>query len=190
MKPKHTILAVLLLLVFVDSAHADELYTFSFTPISGPVESFSFSFTVSSFLAPGQTIPVTPFEITDGISTWDITTGIVTGANCGLGGFLYFFTQSVSYVSPCGSLSSPPSYAEINIGIIPQLPSTEGDFSKTIVVGDVGPPYTSFGGDLDLSITAAASVPEPNPIPLMSAILLAMAFGALKRIARGRRPLG
>jgi hypothetical protein len=51
---KHTFLAAFLLSVFAASARADLIYSFSFTPTSGSIESFAFSFDVPTYVTTGS----------------------------------------------------------------------------------------------------------------------------------------
>jgi hypothetical protein len=64
-----TLLAMLLLSTFAASARASQIYSFSFTPTSGPIESFGFSFTVPTFVTTGQSPAFTPITITDGTNS-------------------------------------------------------------------------------------------------------------------------
>src|SRR5579863_2124405 len=66
-------LAVLLTLCAVSARAGPLVYDFSFTPTSGPVEAFEFSFVVPSFVTNGQTPAFTPFTITDGTNSVTMT---------------------------------------------------------------------------------------------------------------------
>ena len=52
------------------SSQGSELYTFEYTAVSGPVESFSFSFTAPTFVTVGLSPPFAPFTVTDGANKW------------------------------------------------------------------------------------------------------------------------
>jgi hypothetical protein len=54
-----------------------ELYTFAYTALSGPVESFSFSFTSPEFATAGTSPVFDPFTVTDGTTSWTITQDLV-----------------------------------------------------------------------------------------------------------------
>src|SRR5215472_4083349 len=57
---------------------ADVMYTFSYTALSGPVESFTFSLTASTFLTADSSPAFTPFTPTDGTNSWTMTQDLVT----------------------------------------------------------------------------------------------------------------
>jgi hypothetical protein len=67
---------------------AEVTYKFSYTAQSGPVRSFSFSFTAPTFVTDGSSPTFTPFTLTDGTNSWTMTKDLVavedpTGLNRG-----------------------------------------------------------------------------------------------------------
>ena len=86
-------------LTFTVSARADLLYSFALTPSSGPIQNFSFSFTVPAFATAGATPAFTPFNVTDGTHTWSMVQDFVGLGGCG-GSF------SFATVSPTGFAAS------------------------------------------------------------------------------------
>src|SRR5579863_2964845 len=70
---KRIALAVLLMSGAVSARASALLYDFTFTPTSGTVKAFEFSFVVPSFVTNGQSPAFTPFTITDGTNSATMT---------------------------------------------------------------------------------------------------------------------
>jgi hypothetical protein len=80
-------------------AHADFDYTFNVNA-SSPLDAFSFSFTVPTFVGNGATPAFTPFTVTDGTHSWTMTQDLVV-PSLGEGCFM-FGTVGTSLSSGCG----------------------------------------------------------------------------------------
>jgi hypothetical protein len=67
---------VCLFVCFTTGSQADEAYRFDYTALSGPVESFSFSFTAPTLVIAGTSPDFTPFTLTDGTNSWTMTNDV------------------------------------------------------------------------------------------------------------------
>lgn len=177
-------LGVVLLLILAASARADELYSFSFTNTGGPIESFSFSFTVPTFVTAGESPSFTPFTITDGTNSVTLTEDLAV-AGIGFGDF-EFGTSTGSTLESGGITWSPPDGGAI-IFDLASLPTADGTYSFEATGGGF---YYASGEDLlDGTATLTISaVPEPTSVILMSPMLLGLALVARRRIARRLSP--
>lgn len=181
---KHHLLAVLLLSVFVASARADQLYTFSFTQTGGQIESFAVSFTVPTFVTTGQSPSFTPFTLTDGTHSVTLTEDLaVQGA--AFGDFEFDTPTDASLAATGGITWNPPAGGAV-IFELSSLPTTDGTYDPAYGGGFY---YGASSSDVeDLSGTAQLTIsqtPEPSSVILLLTTLLAVALMARKRIAQG-----
>ena len=124
---KHTFLAVFLLSVFAASARADLIYSFSFTPTSGSIESFAFSFDVPTYVTTGQSPAFDPFTITDGTHSASITEDLaenITSGSC----FVFLTATGASSDSDC-DVDVHPNGAAVLMEASGGLPTTTGTFT-------------------------------------------------------------
>jgi hypothetical protein len=75
--PARSLLICSFAFCLASASHASELYTFEYTALSGPVESFSFSLTAPAFVTAGSSPLFTPFTLTDGTNNWTMTKDLV-----------------------------------------------------------------------------------------------------------------
>src|SRR6516225_9726359 len=95
------------------ASEGNVLYTFTYTATSGPVQSFSFSFTSPTYATDGSLPAFTPFTLTDGANSWTMTQDLVdvfdpTGLNMGCFQFGTPFASLSQGVPPFGG---PCSFA-------------------------------------------------------------------------------
>jgi hypothetical protein len=159
-----------------------------------PIESFEFSFTVPTFVTEGQSPAFTPFVVTDGTNQWGMWQDIVGYAfdpayadlqvpcfefgdhvpdlaGCGVAGLDYPDSAAILFYLPH---SSDPACV---------LPTANGVYALGIESDFVTLAGTDefANGNGQLTISS-----EPSPVVLLLTTLLAVAFVARKRIARGR----
>lgn len=131
----YTFLAVFLLSVFAASARADLIYSFSFTPSQGPIESFAFSFDVPTYVTTGQSPAFDPFTLTDGTNSASLTEDVaenITSGNC----FVFLTATDASSNSQC-DIDVGPDGAAVRMLASGGLPTTTGTFAydTTAVLG-------------------------------------------------------
>jgi hypothetical protein len=183
---KHTFLAVFLLSVFAASARADLLYSFSFTPTEGPIESFAFSFDVPAFVTTGQSPAFDPFTLTDGTNSASLTEDLAentTAGNC----FVFLTATGASSNSEC-DIDVHDNGAAVRMVASGGLPTMTGTFTyDAAAVLGTGSEVEGVAGTVDLTITnTPLTTPEPSSWILMSTTLLAVAFVARKSMQRTR----
>jgi hypothetical protein len=183
---KQTFLAVFLLSVFAASARADLIYSFSFTPTSGSIESFAFSFDVPTYVTTGQSPAFDPFTITDGTHSASITEDLaenITSGSC----FVFLTATGASDNSQC-DINVGDNGAAVQMKAAGGLPTTTGTFTyiSAALLG-TGTEVEGVAGVTELTITnAPLTTPEPSSWILMSTMLLAVAFVARKSMQRTR----
>jgi hypothetical protein len=184
------------------TAHASVLYTFTYTPDSGPVQGFSFSFSAPTFITTPGPFPFTPFSYTDGTNTWTMAQS--RAENAGTPGIdcFYFATEQNATLGECTSFLVPPDSGNFAIFLWNGFPSQAGTYSSTY---DMGSPYLisfgsaryvgsqavpTFGNDTGsgvLVVTADTVVPEPGTAVLIGATLAVLAFlSTARRLGRPR----
>jgi hypothetical protein len=166
--------------------HAGVIYTFSYSAVTGPIQSFSFSFDSPTFVTDLSSPPFTPFTVTDGVNNWTFTKDLVSVVDpSGLNfGCFVFGTQFAGLggppplFGPCSFSVGGPGVSEaafdfIMNGGLPMAPGVyparefSGAFDTAAgfeFIGDMNNP-TNPTGDMILSIS-----PEPSSLSLMAAV--------------------
>jgi hypothetical protein len=169
------------------SAVADSiLYTFHITPIAiDGVDPFTFSFTTPSFLTSGQSITFTPFNITDGITTWTITQGEASQLGSGGPACFEFATASDGIIDPCAAgVGNAPPGAGITTRLADgSLPTATGVYALSFatVLVDPGEGSSSTDSTLDVTSIATAPIPEPASIGLVGIGVALMGWLYIRR---------
>ncbi len=172
------------------ASYAGELYDFDYIATSGPIQSFSFSFTTPGFLAVGDSFNFTPFVVTDGTSQWDFSKGLIrTEVDTGIPPYtcLVFATEtgSFDYPMPCAGVLNISFYS---------LPTVAGTYVPFFWGGGFGDEeirmYIPNGqipatGTFTLTIT---DVPEPSSLGLIAFGLFAMSGLSRAVTSRQRQP--
>src|SRR5579872_7018292 len=70
-------LLLLVCLAVPAASFADIRYTFTYTAVTGPVKTFTFSFTTPTYLSPGSSISFPAFSPTDGSVSWRFEKGLL-----------------------------------------------------------------------------------------------------------------
>jgi hypothetical protein len=188
-------LCVFLLACFLETVgKAEVLYTFDYDAVTGPVQSFTFSFTAPDFVTNGSSPAFTPFTPTDGTNSWTITQDLVTG-----GCFLFG--------TPFAGLGLPPFTCSVGVGgpgnnqggfywdfdANGDLPSAVGTYGGAGFGGAFDTPDGSFEyigpitqltqntGTMTLTITQTP-VPDPSTLSLTMISLLALGGTLAKRV--------
>jgi hypothetical protein len=145
---------------FAASGQASELYSFSFTPTSGSIKSFSFSFEAPGIVTNNESPTFTSFAVTDGTNQWTMTQDLAN--DC-----FMFGTAAAIFGGPFGACEVAASGAG-NGGFFFSfnniLPSTPGSYTSTSVGGTFDLPtggLDSMGGTANLTISSVTAVPEP-----------------------------
>lgn len=176
--------AVIFALIFAawsaPECDAGLIYTFTYTESPNlnftRIESFSFSFPSATFITDGI-LPLTPFDVTDGVNTWTLTHGVAQQVS-GIVGCFMFAGDDATIIPDCGDVvigtTGPPNAAGIYFSLFPSLPTAPGAYDGVVFDGTFAPNESIFGrqggegNDFLLTITA---VPEPSPVVLMVATL-------------------
>ncbi|HVZ60060.1 MAG TPA: PEP-CTERM sorting domain-containing protein [Terriglobales bacterium] len=175
MRSKLLLLLILVSLFSASSARADELYAFSFTstgsPILGsPIQSFSFSFTVPTFVVANNSTLIstfTPFNITDGTTTWTITQALA-GNNtndC----FLFGSAGVTLNGSGCsGTLPAGEALVRFYPSFTFLYPTATGTFSDSGSVSVSTGPTSGTWSLVVSDVTRPTTVPEPSSLLLLA----------------------
>jgi hypothetical protein len=178
------ILLSLLALGLLPPCQADVLYTFDYTALNGPVQSFEFSFTTPTFLTTSSSPAFTPFTVTDGTNHWTMTEDAVAAfpssslecfmfgtpplpPGCGFGVADAGPGQGWFYVLFSGTLSAPGVHGVLVGGTFYTPAGAES-------ISNVFGPNTATG---TMSLTIA-SVPEPEYVGF-TALVLPILIGLL-----------
>jgi hypothetical protein len=168
-------------------AHADLQYQFN-VDASGPLEAFSFSFTVPTFVGDGDAPVFTPFTVTDGTNSWTMTEDAVAtlgGVGCfefGTGGG----NTAFNFGNPCSeevwARGGANGVLDFNFLGLPTATGTYGIVSgiDMFFVGDTNELAYPTGA---LTVSDVSGVPEPTSILLLASILGAVGGRLRKRAA-------
>jgi len=179
-------LGALAICALAGTAHASTLYQFDVIATGG-VDSFSFSFTVPSFVTTGQSPAFTPFNVTDGTHTWTMINDLagIGAVSC----FLFDTGGSSNINSTCGfGVGSAPD-GSIELTISGGLPTANGPYSISSGLGILdfsgGEDTPSLSGTLTVT---SESVPEPTSIGLLGVGLAAIGWKrSVRTIRAGKR---
>jgi len=178
-----------LLVVLATSAQGGVLYEFAFTPTTGAIQPFTFSFTSGAFVGDGPlTFP--SFPITDGTNTWTMTAGHAVDIG---NQYCFVFGTTSNVVLGCGyNVGFPGSGAVFlefqgatlptDYGVYTTMPKQQF-FAGAIAIG------TSMGGQTSGSTGTAVltisergtAIPEPSTCALLS-------IGLIWLLATRRKP--
>lgn len=175
-----------ILLLSASVLPATVIYNFDFAPSSGPIQAFTFQFQSPDFLGVGP-ISFSPFNITDGATTFVVTRG-VAGVNQISSCFLFATanTSNLGIHSDCtgGFDFSPPTGALLIFTFCqnpctpvppPQLPTIPGTYITPLVtIFETGIPEDSQSHGVVTLMVTDTSIPE---VP--TSLLLGTGFGAL-----------
>ena len=162
------------------------IYTFSYTAVRGPIQSFSFSFDSPDFVTDLTSPPFTPFTVTDGANNWTFTkdlVSVVDPAGLNIGCFV-FGTQFAGVggppplFGPCSFSVGGPGVSEaaFEFRLNGGLPTAAGvylarDFFGAFdtaagfeFIADRNDP-TNPTGDMVLTVS-----PEPSTLSLMAGV--------------------
>lgn len=179
----------------VAGCQASELYTFSYAAATGPIQSFSFSFTSPTFVADGESPAFIPFSVTDGAKSWAMTRDWVM-MNPPDGCFLFGTPKTDTIATaPCGMALGGDNSGGLLLDFYGGLPSQSGIFPANPFFGVFTEPSgvhlmgpTAFGlasaGYVTLTITDVVA-PEPSSLALMAIGFVAFA-GILAKKTRLR----
>ena len=171
------------------ACRAGEMYTFSYAATSGPVESFSFSFTTPTFVTNNSSPAFTPFAVTNGTDSWTMTQDLVVYSSP-IGCFMFgtpFAGLGVGPFGPCEVAVGGPGVNQAAFFVTVEgsgLPSAAGDypafsfgaaFDTAAGFEDIGPSTGS------MSLTITDTVPEPTGLSLMGFGLAALGARWLRR---------
>lgn len=184
-------------LTFVLSAHASELYSFSYVRTSGVIQNFSFSFdtagqpqppdSAGGFMTGTGGFTINPFTVTDGSTIFTFTHAradfnVISSSEC-----FTFGSAGTSLNTNCGPTKGSAD-SEMIIGFSP-VPVTGGGAtyipSNGLFQGLFGPTdqVGGFSGNLTLTITddVSSGTPEPSSILLAGAGLAGLAWMMRRR---------
>jgi hypothetical protein len=194
---------LLVVVALSSTAHASVLYTFTYTPNTGPVQGFSFSFSAPTFITTPGPFPFIPFSYTDGTNTWTMVQS--RAGNTGVAGIdcFYFVTAQNATLGDCTSTIFPPDSGSFVIGLMNGFPTQTGTYSSTYGFGSPylitfdSARYVGFLAVTDdfahdtgvgtLVITDDTVVPEPGTAVLIGAALAGIAsVSTARRLGRPR----
>ena len=188
MARSHALLAAVLLSALAPTARAGQLYSFSFTPSSAPMDAFAFSFTAPDFVTTGESLAFTPFTITDGANSAILTMGIAETNPPGsepVSCFDFLTASNSFFILPCGfgfsDTGGVPAMDFFNA-----LPTADGTYSTTDADAEISGGNDIISGTVNLTVSSVSSAPEPSSAILIGPILLAVGYKSRKRIAQYR----
>jgi hypothetical protein len=192
---------------FAFSGEASEVYTFEYTAVTGPVESFSFSFTAPTFVTVGSSPAFAPLTLTDGTNSWAITRDLVeledpTGLNRGCFQFGTEFaglsTGQPPFLGPCSFAVGGPGISqgafEFGTNGLPMAPgiytpvSFAGAFETPTGFEYIAPITATFEPSGTMMLTITSVVPEPSSLGLVAVgvLFLCAAKKKCKSLSRGK----
>ena len=159
------------------------IYSFEYSPVSGPVQAFSFQFASPDFVGAGS-ISMTPFSVTDGATVWTMTRGV---AGVGLFSSCFQFATATNsgVFSDCTGSLGPPNGGVFIVSFSdfpappPPLPIGGGTYTTpfgALLLFNNGTESDSEGR---VTLTVTSTLPEP------SACLMVM-FGCIALLALRR----
>jgi hypothetical protein len=183
--PKRPVLVVLLLSICAFSAHGGVLYSFSFTPSYGPIQSLAFSFAVPTFVTAGQSPAFSPVIITDGVDSDTLTMDIA--AVNSQGNFCFNFGAAVNtqLYSDCATGWGAPNGGVLVTLFSGGLPTAAGTFTATTGFASFYTGTSTYDESSGAVTLAVSDVPEPSSGSLIFSTLLAfMLMAAAATIQR------
>jgi hypothetical protein len=181
----HRITLAILLTFSAAAARAGALtYDFTFTPTSGPVEAFEFSFVVPSFVTNGQSPAFTPFTITDGTNSATITQDLFVSD---LNSCFEFGTAVNASLGDCTTAYSGAGGGTLYFTISTPPPAATGTYALGGIAGFTIPGNStdSSFGNVNLTIS---NTPEPGSALLLLCGIAVMLAGVSQTRRRTRRP--
>jgi hypothetical protein len=155
---------------FVLPAYAAEMYSFAYTQTSGPILSFSFSFTSPGFITDSGGFPINSFVVSDGSNMFTFTQGRADFDPINMTECFTFGSAGVTLNTTCGP-TKPPAESAFLVGFKP-VPAAAGVYMNPFFVqGQFGPSElaSTSTGSVTLTITDVSSggLPEPSSIFLV-----------------------
>ena len=192
--------------LFCSAVDANVLYSFSYDAVSGPVQSFSLSFSAPAFVTDGSSPAFTPFASTDGTNSWTMTNDLVAVLDpAGLNRGCFMFGTPFAELAPPGfgpcviGVGGPgDSQAAIDFDTSGGLPSAPGTYAALHFGGifdtaggfeNIGPLTDGLNntGTMTLTVTDTSSVPEPSTLPLIVIGLLTLRGTLARRLHKTGR---
>lgn len=190
------LLISLLACCFSIPSYADVVYSFDYTAVSGPVQSFAFSLTTPTFITGDSSPALTPFTPTDGVHTFTITKDLVSAGGCFMFGTPYA-TLSGPPPFECSVAAGGPGYNQGGFIVdTMKLPAAPGRYGPEPFIGgfdassgfeyiESSPsPFFQKTGVMSLTVTEP-SVPEPAALSsLVIGFCAVWGLWAVKRKSR------
>jgi len=193
------LLQICVLAVCITScAQAAVIYTFSYSAVTGPIHSFSFSFESPTFVTDLTSPAFTPFTVTDGANDWTFTQDLVSVVDpSGLNfGCFVFGTQFAGLggppplFGPCSFSVGGPGVSEAAFEFLLNdgLPTASGVYPARSFSGAFDTPTGfEFIGDLNNAANPTGDMvltisPEPSSLSLMAAVLLLTSIRFARRL--------
>jgi len=164
------------------ACRAQVVYKFTYTAVSGPVNSFSLSFTVPAFVTAGSTPAFTPFTLTDGTNSWTMKKDLVTVEDpTGLNRACFQFGTPFAGLS----LGMPPLFGPCSLSVGgPGVNQAAFEFETTGLPTAAGTyPAVAFVGSFDTPTGFESITSQFNPTGTMSLTISLSSAGEKERLS-------